>query len=124
MKDLDRLKKKKSLKDAAIKANLEKAEANSKRKFATSLKTKFKTTMVGSLVKIEEIFGDLWGHNKPYNELDEFEKEMRERWELVRTEILNKGNQQLRYALDELSRHRISYEGYKFDLPVKTVRRD
>jgi hypothetical protein len=61
-----------------------------------SMETRFKTTMIGSLAKFEEYFGDLWENNNK-NRL-EYEK----LWEQARNAILNNGNHQMRLALDEL----------------------
>lgn len=63
------------------------------------IETRFKTTMIGSLAKFEEYFGQLWEEdNKKRLEYEEL-------WEQTRDAILNNGNNQLRLALDELSAH-------------------
>ncbi len=111
--------KSRRVKEAATAATAEKVAANSKQKFGNSLEKKFKTTMIGALAKFEERFGHIWGHDKKDDELTEEEQNAREVWLLVRTEILNNGNTQLRHAIDELSRYRITYEGFKMNLPMK-----
>lgn len=61
------------------------------------IETRFKTTMIGSLAKFEEYFGQLWEEDNK-NRL-----EYEELWEQTRDSILNNGNNQLRLALDELA---------------------
>lgn len=109
----------KRVKEASIAANAEKAAAGSRDRFGKSLTKKFKTTMIGALARFEERFGNIWGHGKDEGKMSQDEKDMLEAWNLVRTEILNNGNTQLRHALDELSRYRMTYEGYKMTLTVK-----
>jgi hypothetical protein len=61
-----------------------------------NIETRFKTTMIGSLAKFEEYFGDLWEEDNR-NRL-KYEK----LWDQARNAILNNGNNQMRIALDEL----------------------
>jgi hypothetical protein len=62
-----------------------------------NMETRLKTTMIGSLAKFEENFGYLWENdNKNSLEYDRL-------WESTRNAILNNGNNQIRYALDELT---------------------
>lgn len=83
-------------------------------KFINSMETKFKTIMIGSLARIEDHFGFLWGHNK--NNLTDKEKEFRELWEDLRTEILNHGNFHMRNAIEDmfeyLNRDKYTYKFY------------
>jgi hypothetical protein len=62
---------------------------------------RFQTSMIGSLARIEDNFGYLWGHNsdKP---LTDKQKEFLDLWEYTRTSILNHGNNQMRDAIDEI----------------------
>ena len=108
-------------KDATKAAIAEKVQANSKDRFKAVLEKKFKTTMIGALSKFELRFGYLWGFGKEPTELTEEEREMYEVWLLARTEILNNGNTQLRHSLDELSRYTLTYEGYRMNLPIKSI---
>lgn len=111
----------KKLKEAAQKANKERSAANSRRKLEGVVQKKCQTIMIGALARFEERFGSLWGHGKPVTELTPEELEQREKWDLVRTEVLNNGNNQLRAVKEELSRYTVSYEGYILKLPVKAV---
>jgi len=119
--DLQHFLQTKKVKEAALKANAEKVAANSKEKLIKSLRKKFQTTMIGALVRVEDNFGSLWGHGKLEADLTDDEAANREVWNLVRNEILNNGNTQLRHAVDELSRYRVTYEGFKMSLPVKPM---
>jgi hypothetical protein len=83
------------------------------------LAKKFKTTMIGAIASFEENFGYLWGHGKPVADLTENETSFREKWELTRTEILNKGNSQLRAALEEINHYDLSWKKYHTTLIIK-----
>ena len=65
---------------------------------------RFQTTMIGALHEFEKTFGHLWGHDKNEDFLTESEEEFRYRWENVRNQILNNGNNQLRKCLTDLER--------------------
>jgi hypothetical protein len=62
-----------------------------------------KTTMIGDLDDIEQIFGYLWGHNKNGN-LTETEKAMAKKWEQLRQSILDRGNGAIKKASYHLGR--------------------
>jgi len=62
--------------------------------------SRFKTIMIGSIARIEDYFGYLWGHNQ--EELTDRQKEFKVLWEELRTEILNHGNFHIRKGLDEI----------------------
>ncbi len=81
-------------------------------------KKKIQTTMVGALSVIEKHFGFLWGHDKEGSLTDE-EMRMRELFELVRAEIFDNGNGQMRNFATELSQYDVEWLRYHIDLPVK-----
>ncbi len=81
-------------------------------------KKKIQTTMVGALSVIEKHFGFLWGHDKS-DSLTEEEKCMRELFELVRAEIFDNGNTQMRNFATELEQYDIEWLRYHMDLLVK-----
>lgn len=56
------------------------------------IETRIKTTMIGSLAKFEEAFGEMLEQSDRYSDL----------WYDVRTKILNNGNNQIRLAKEEL----------------------
>lgn len=58
---------------------------------------RFQTTMIGSLARFEEYFGDLWENN--HRDRERFE----DMWEDVRNQILNNGNKQARAAVNEIA---------------------
>jgi hypothetical protein len=65
-----------------------------------TVETRFKTIMIGSLARIEDYFGYLWGHGK--DELTDRQKEFKNLWDELRNEILNHGNFHIRKGLDEV----------------------
>lgn len=62
---------------------------------------RFQTTIIGSLARIEDTFGYLWGHDS-YEELTDQQQHFADMWENIRTSILNHGNNQMREAIDEI----------------------
>lgn len=56
---------------------------------------RIRTTMIGSLSKMENNFGNLWGHFKD-GELTEQEEMFADLWDRTRNEILNQGNKEIR----------------------------
>jgi len=77
------------------------------------ISTKIQTTMIFPLSQFESAFGHLWGHGKDDHKLTEEEKMYRSKWNEVRNNILNNGNQQKRNANTELDMHDIIWQGYK-----------
>jgi hypothetical protein len=79
------------------------------------LTKRFQTTMIGALFEFEKAFGYLWGQDKDDDELTDKELDFLDRWDSVRNQILNNGNNQLRKAIADLSKNQgnIKYN-YKF----------
>lgn len=102
----------------AREANEKKYENRSKESLKRHITTKLKTTMIGSLDRFEKIFGGLWGHGKPDSDLTPEEAENKKLWELVRTEVLNNGNNQLRAAMSEVDQYTVKYNKQKYDFVV------
>ena len=71
-------------------------------------KKKIQTTMIGALSTIEKHFGFLWGHVKQL--FDE-----------VRSEILDRGNNQARNLEAEFNHYEINWLRYQITLPVKDI---
>lgn len=70
-------------------------------KILLDIEKRFKTLMIGSLSRFEQSFGYLWNHgHEPTNEKEEF---FRDKWEDLRYDLLNHGNNQIRLAISELS---------------------
>ncbi len=109
----------KRLLGAHKKANEEKYEAHSKATLKRHIETKFRTTMIGALSKFEKMFGDLWGHGLPNDQLTEEQITNKEKWQLVRTEILNNGNNQMRAAMSEIDNNTIKYNKNKYEFLIK-----
>lgn len=84
------------------------------------LRKRFQTTMIGALFEFEKMFGYLWGQNKNPDFLSESEEDFRDRWDTVRNQILNNGNNQLRKCLSDLEQsqsvqNKYHYKFYKKD---------
>lgn len=75
---------------------------------------KIKTTMIGAIASIEEHLGFL---------LDEEEsgQDNRELFNKLRSEILDKGNQQIRNLTKEFKLYDISLRRYQYTLPVRKI---
>jgi len=61
---------------------------------------RIQTTMIGSLSKMENSFGHLWGHFKE-GPLTEQEENFADLWDETRNSILNQGNAQIRNLQQE-----------------------
>lgn len=85
------------------------------------LTKRFQTTMIGALFEFEKAFGYLWGHDKEEDMLTEKELDFLERWDIVRNQILNNGNHQLRKAIADISHGQQIKYSYKFN---KSQRKD
>ena len=61
--------------------------------------------MIGSIASFEKYFGYLWGHHKSDNEpLTDSEEQFLDLWETTRTEILDKGNSQIKLLKKSVNR--------------------
>ena len=79
---------------------------------------KIKTTMIGALSTIESSLGFLWGHesNEP---LTPEQEHMKVLYEEIRSEILDKGNAQIRNLEAELAYYDITWLRYHLNLPIQ-----
>jgi hypothetical protein len=109
----------KALHERKKKLNDEHAKLYSKKRLMGIVSKKIKTTMIGAVAACEQHIGHLWGHGKPPSQLTDEEKRMREVWEELRNAILNKGNTQLRAALDEIAHYTLQFERYEAQFLVK-----
>ena len=100
----------------ARKANEERYEAHSREIMKKHITTKFRTTMIGTLDILEQQYGYKWGHGLSEEECTVEQLSERDRWQLIRTEILNNGNNQMRAALAEVEQYTVKYnkKEYKF----------
>ena len=97
-----------------------KYKEDSKDRLLKISKKKVQTTMIGALSTIEKHFGFLWGHEEGDNLTDE-QKHMRDLFEEARSEILDKGNSQMRNWEAEFAQYDVKWLRYSMTLPVKTV---
>lgn len=85
----------------------------SKDKLLNSAKKKVQTTMIGSLHSIESYFGFLWeGDN-----LTREQQQLRDIFEELRSEILDKGNSQIRNLENEFQNYEVISKKYTMNLP-------
>ena len=92
-----------------------KYKTDSKERLSKILKKKIQTTMIGALSTIEEHFGFLWDNNET-SEADQ--QAMRDLYQKIRSEILDKGNNQARNIDAELSQCDIEWLKYSMKIPM------
>ena len=97
-----------------------KYKEDSKDRLLKISKKKIQTTMIGALSTIEKHFGFLWGYEESDSLTDE-QKHMRDIFEEARSEILDKGNSQMRNLEAEFAQYDVKWLRYSMTLPVKTV---
>ena len=95
----------------------ERYKESSKTRLQKIAAKKIQTTMIGALSSIEKHFGFLWSHEQE-GELTPQQEEMRELYEEIRSEILDKGNHQIRNLETELSHYDVTWLRYQLSLPV------
>tara|TARA_B100000131_G_scaffold313101_1_gene348050 strand:+ start:915 stop:1274 length:360 start_codon:yes stop_codon:yes gene_type:complete len=93
-----------------------KYKLDSKERLTKIVKKKIQTTMIGALSSIEENFGFLWTNED--GELTNDQKIMKDLYQKVRSEILDKGNNQARNIDAELSQYEIEWLKYSIQIPV------
>lgn len=96
----------------------EKYKEDSKDRLGKIIKKKIETTMIGAISSIEENFGFLW-NNEDGSDLSPEQIEMKENFMKVRSEILDKGNNQSRNIDVELNNYNIEWKKFKLTLPVR-----
>jgi hypothetical protein len=94
-----------------------KYRVESKDKLAKILKKKIQTTMIGALSTIEENFGFLWT-NENGEPLTKDQEVMKNIYNKMRSEILDRGNNQARNIDAELSQYEIECIKYQIKIPV------
>ena len=107
--------------DRVVKHRKEKMEERdygvSHERLMAAVKKKVMTIIIGEIDRCEKAFGYLWAHGKPGNQLSEAQLEWRRKWELIRTDMLNHGNGQLRALLSEVDMYEVMYSNYNYELP-------
>lgn len=104
--------------DQLRRRNDERYKEHSKKRLMQNLRRKFNTTMIGALAQFEESFGELWGHGLALDELSKDQMYYRKKWEEVRTNILNNGNNQARAADDEIAQYTLTWNKYRTEFIV------
>lgn len=94
-----------------------KYKADSKDRLSKILKKKIQTTMIGALSTVEENFGFLW-INEDGKPLTQNQELMKTLYNKVRSEILDRGNNQARNIDAELSQYEIEWTKYQIKMPV------
>jgi len=92
----------------------------SKTRLKKEVKKRIQTTMIGSLSSVEKFFGFLWGEGSNQEPTKE-QIRMRDVFEEMRTEILDKGNTQLRNVDSEIENYEVSWNKYHINLPLKRM---
>jgi len=77
---------------------------NLNRSEAKTVETLLRTTMIGSISKIEDLFGRFWAHGTPPEERTEKQEKLYELFMELREQILDLGNEQIR-ILRNLNEH-------------------
>ena len=83
-------------------------------------KKKIQTTMIGALSTIEKHFRFLWGHESG-QELTPEQEHVKQLFDEVRSEILDRGNNQARNLEAEFNNYEINWLRYQITLPVKDI---
>jgi CRISPR/Cas system CSM-associated protein Csm2 small subunit len=91
----------------------QKYKTDSKDRLSKTLKKKIQTTMIGALSTIEENLAFLWEQDNT-----KFSKEdMKNLYNKIRSEILDKGNNQARNIDAELSQYEVEWLKYSIKIP-------
>ena len=91
----------------------------SKERLLKIAKKKIQTTMIGALSSLEKHFGFLWGHEQE-GEVTPEQQHMKDLYEEIRSEILDKGNNQIMNLETEFSYYDITWLRYQMVLPMKS----
>ena len=83
-------------------------------------KKKIQTTMIGALSTLEAHFGFLWEHPDG-EELTQEKEHLHSLYEEARSEILDRGNNQMRNLEAEFSHYDITWLRYNLTLPVRPM---
>jgi transcription termination factor Rho len=95
-----------------------KYKADSKERFKKIAHKKIQTTMIGALDTVEKHLGFLWGDDSKQS------SELREIYNTVRQEILDRGNDQIRNLDNELNQYDVEWLRYNLTLPIKRRTQD
>lgn len=93
-----------------------------RRGIVQQISKRFETTTIGILARFEDTFGYLWGHNSD-KELSLQQQKFLDMWEILRTSILNHGNNQMRLAIDDIISH-IEEENQHYKYRITLMNQD
>ena len=86
----------------------------SRRQMIEQMEKRFKTTMIGALARFENEFGYLWnGDQEPS---DGQEAYFRDKWEDLRSDLLDHGNDQMRNGIQDLNNYLNKMEKYHLQI--------
>ena len=91
-------------------------KVDSRDRLSKILRKKIETTMIGALSSVEEHFGFLWSTDD--GQLTDEQRYMKETYQKIRSEILDKGNTQARNVDAELAQYDIKWLKYTMEIPV------
>lgn len=94
-------------------------EQRSKLRLKKDVKKKIETTMIGSLASIEKFFGSFWGHNEDGQTPEQ--AAIKEVYEELRSEILDKGNVQIKNAELDIENYDVTWNKYHYNIPVQKI---
>lgn len=92
-----------------------KYKEDSRERLSSNVKKKVQTTMIGAISSIEEHFGFLWDSDTQEAE------QMRQLFFRLRSEILDKGNYQIRNIDAELAQYDVEWLRFRLEMPVKPI---
>jgi hypothetical protein len=93
---------------------------DSKDRLSKILKKKIQTTMIGALSTLEENFSFLWT-NESGGPLTKDQETMKTLYNKVRSEILDRGNNQARNIDAELAQYEVEWMRYQIKMPVINI---
>lgn len=97
--------------------NEENYKEMSKRKLINNVSLRLRTVMVGAIVRFENEFGFLWGHNKGGPKTPQ-QIELYNKWQKVRTEILDLGNNNIRDCERDIAQYTLTWNRYRTDFII------
>jgi len=92
----------------------------SKTRLLTILEKKLRTTFIGDIAAIEAKLGFLWGIDYKDADLTDEERKFKILWDELRTNILDRGNAQIRALKEELKQHTVTWDGYNYSLKTRS----
>jgi len=100
-----------------------KYRVDSKERLKKIARKKIQTTMIGALDTIEKHLGFLWGPDED-GELSNEARQLKEIYNRVRQEILDRGNGQIRNLDTELEQYDVEWLRFNLTLPVRRRQED